>query len=46
MPRDESNILNDLIVNLPDALPISEVLDDIFLAVVDSDQRCLVELPN
>lgn len=46
VPRDESNILNDLIVNLPDALPVSEVFDDVLLAVVDSDQRSLVELAN
>ena len=46
MPGDESYILNDLVVDLLDARPVSEVFDDVLLAVVNSDQRGLVELAN
>lgn len=46
MPRDESNIFNDLIVDLIDTLYVSEVFDDVLLAVIDRDQRGLVGLAN
>lgn len=46
MPRDESDILNDLIVYLFDALPVSEVLYDVLLAVVNGDQGSLLEFAN